>query len=500
MKKIASWLLVLCLLLSLAPAALADDPVEITIFMGSTRNMNEHTDKVRQWAIDNLGVDMNIIQTSGENFKQQLALYITGGDIPDVIWMEDFNLFRSYAEEGVFMDIGEEIKNYPNLMAYQSPEVAARMMVDGHQYGIASEDTEGMYVTALRKDWLDKLGLTMPTTLDELAEVFRAFTFKDPDGNGENDTYGYSSAFLWPFFGAFGVMPGYHTLNDEGKVLSNSISEEYRQSLAWLRDIYAEKVIDPEIFTMTTEQQYQKWVQGQMGVFTCWWSHPGNAVTRYGFVDLQPEGDVAYLTPPIGPNGKSGEIGLDPIIRSIGISYKATPEKVAAALKLLDSQASSVGWRTFMYGPEGNFFEMDHDKDMTTWTWQLEGKDKEGNVITDMEVYKLMHHPFIQNQSYMLTDSFYNILRRDAFEMATICELVRDMFVGISTPAYQEGYADLEAFTNEMKIKFIMGEASLETDWDAYVEQWLKNGGERVRQSQLEAYNAQNATSYEFAN
>lgn len=46
----------------------------------------------------------------------------------------------------------------------------------------------------IRQDWLENLGLEMPTSLDELYDVLYAFTYNDPDGNGVDDTYGITSA------------------------------------------------------------------------------------------------------------------------------------------------------------------------------------------------------------------------------------------------------------------------------------------------------------------
>ena len=39
----------------------------------------------------------------------------------------------------------------------------------------------------IRKDWVDKLGLAMPATTDELFEVLKAFQEQDANGNGEAD-------------------------------------------------------------------------------------------------------------------------------------------------------------------------------------------------------------------------------------------------------------------------------------------------------------------------
>lgn len=64
---------------------------------------------------------------------------------------------------------------------------------DGKMYGMTSARTplgvanHGMWI---RQDWLDNLGLDTPTTIDELNEVALAFTKNDPDGNGQDDTFG----------------------------------------------------------------------------------------------------------------------------------------------------------------------------------------------------------------------------------------------------------------------------------------------------------------------
>ena len=48
------------------------------------------------------------------------------------------------------------------------------------------------YALFIRTHWLDKLGLSVPKTWDEIKKVAHAFTFDDPDGNGKNNTYGFT--------------------------------------------------------------------------------------------------------------------------------------------------------------------------------------------------------------------------------------------------------------------------------------------------------------------
>ena len=62
----------------------------------------------------------------------------------------------------------------------------------------------------MRVDWLKNLGLEMPTDLDSLYDVLYAFTYDDPDGNGQQDTVGIvmpmAQYMQWDnLFGAFGI-------------------------------------------------------------------------------------------------------------------------------------------------------------------------------------------------------------------------------------------------------------------------------------------------------
>lgn len=78
---------------------------------------------------------------------------------------------------------------YPYLA--QANETTNRnISVDGRVYGVYRTRTLGREGVTIRKDWLDNLGLDIPKTIDDLGEVLRAFTEDDPDGNGEDDTYG----------------------------------------------------------------------------------------------------------------------------------------------------------------------------------------------------------------------------------------------------------------------------------------------------------------------
>ena len=498
-------LALLCMLAAVSAMAEGDDVIQLDVFYASTRPMNDATELTHQYIKDNLGIDINLIQGDSANFTQQLALYTSGGDMPDLVWC-DYNVWMDYAKQGAWADLTSYLSDeYTDLMSYVGDDWIY-MTVDGGIYGIPSElSVPSSHVTFIRNDWLNALGMEIPATLDEFTEVMRAFTTQDPDGNGQNDTYGLSGAgagYLSFLMGAFGASTERDNfLNEDGTVTTNAISDEYRAALSYLRDIYAEGLIDPEMFTCTYEQAQAKWGRGEMGIWSAWWSHGGNAYTRFDFGALQPDADVKAILPPVGEDGKSGNLYAAPFSSVIGVSYQCTEEELQAAIKYMDFQASPYGYRILQYGVEGEFFDWDEEQNLTTWYWGVnDNKSKSGAYeTTDMEVYKMLYHEDWQAQANLLLDTPASRLHSAGSDMRYLEPVREDIFCMYLTDAYVEYHSELDTYFTTNMLAFIMGEKDLETGWDAYVEEYLSMGGEEERQSQLAAYNEAHGTEYTFA-
>ena len=76
---------------------------------------------------------------------------------------------------------------------------------DSADPNIYKAERKGIFI---RKDWLENVGMEMPTTWEDLYNVAHAFTYDDPDGNGVKDTYGLTGdgmGTLRYFFSSTGV-------------------------------------------------------------------------------------------------------------------------------------------------------------------------------------------------------------------------------------------------------------------------------------------------------
>ncbi|HYH02630.1 MAG TPA: extracellular solute-binding protein [Bacillota bacterium] len=220
------------------------------------------------------GIELKIIQPVHNQYYEKLRLAFAAGDIPDVVEISESN-YVQFANEGALVDLGKYIRT-------SSLKKVARVLegakVNGKIYGIPREAPNGP-ITYIRQDWLNNLGLKVPTTWAEYYNVMKAFTQKDPDKNGKNDTFGVTAP------GPSGDVP--ITLADNyyrdfyqnasptfilrrGKWIDGFSQKEMKPALERLRKVYQEKLIDPEIFTNKTSTCREKFTSGKAGMFAYW--------------------------------------------------------------------------------------------------------------------------------------------------------------------------------------------------------------------------------------
>ncbi len=137
-------------------SALAEnsDVVAITAFISSNQADDEYNNLTKQYIIDNIGVDVTMIRGDFSNFNQQLALYISGGDIPTLVNTGSYSVWRDYALEGAWADLTPYLseEEYPNLYAYVGDNWSL-MTIDGKIYGIPQlTDHRTGHVVNIRQD------------------------------------------------------------------------------------------------------------------------------------------------------------------------------------------------------------------------------------------------------------------------------------------------------------------------------------------------------------
>ncbi|MGI5899691.1 MAG: extracellular solute-binding protein [Christensenellales bacterium] len=257
-----------------------------TIHIFGSRSVNSPEDRntmqlVQAWSeAVNVNFEWELVATGYADIK---SLKLASGDWPDVFMSVTNEEIIKYGNEGVFIPLQElQEQHCPLLMERygENPDLKAYMTApDGNIYTFPFYSIGpwgGMNrFMVINTTWLDNVGKSMPTTLAEFKDVLTAFLSEDANGNGDpNDEIPLSWAgslsgnhpmgwaFAPDFISASFQCPypynNDHMGYEDGKVLFIPASEEYRNWVRWMGELYAEGLLDPQGFTHGTDQYAAK--------------------------------------------------------------------------------------------------------------------------------------------------------------------------------------------------------------------------------------------------
>lgn len=423
-------------------------------------------------------VTLNHIAPPAANYDEKLTLILSGqeGELPDMAKIQNTQFVKlfDYADQGALLDLTDLLDKMPNVKE-QIPQAALDMCSkDGKLWAIPVFCSPNRMNTIIRQDWLDNLGLEVPTTLDEYHDVLKAFTFDDPDQNGQDDTYGMTGLgmeALDPYLGAFGVVgvsEGFF-YEDNGKLISQDVNPKAKEGLAVLRDWYAEGLIDPEFAIMKNETELNdKAMKNQYGLTYRWWTWEPKIEMELQKVD--PNVSFARIAPPIGPDGTSAVRGVGAVNGCVVILKNA--KNVDACLRLINYLHSENGMMTAYSGVEGVHWEKRDDGKYYT----LPQFDKDQGWIQWYAAFEC-EWPLLQVETPLVQS------RRDAFKWPVITNAAD----GYITDAKDKYFTDLKTLTTDAYIKIITGQKPLDY-FDEFVEEWYAKGGQEWTDQNNEIY------------
>ena len=259
--------------------------------------------------------------TDGDDYRTKVSMAISSGDLPDIMSVTHEELV-ALVENDLVEDLTDAYNNCASdLMKeiYDSYEGRSLEMAtfDGRLYAMPTTNISGgPEFLWLRKDWMDKLGLEEPKTLEDVEAIVTAFVEQDPGKNGvvktvgiplctteSNFLYGsYSSAYkMNNVFTMYGACPEQWIETAGGNVEYGSVQPEMKEGLAVLADWYQKGLIDKEFSTRKYSEVTSLITDGRCGsVFAGWWL----PYDLGGCYELNPDAEwVSYLLP-TSENGK----------------------------------------------------------------------------------------------------------------------------------------------------------------------------------------------------
>lgn len=207
------------------------------------------------------------------DYDQKLLAAIASGEKFDLLQISKEKM-STFVEQGILTPLtdqvnGSKVLSDSNVIpANEWEQVKTR---DGQIYGVFTK-YQGGTMPIVRKDWLDKLNLPEPATLDDYYNVLKAFTEQDPDGNGKKDTYGLSTAGMYElqgFFSAAGLKQRYVETPD-GKLDVPYSTDAAIPVYEWLNKLFEEGILDPNFTTNDTGKMRDLFLTDRVGMITYW--------------------------------------------------------------------------------------------------------------------------------------------------------------------------------------------------------------------------------------
>lgn len=455
----------------------------------------EEDDPIDQALSELAGLDLSVQWVPNSDYGAKTNTVLAGDDIPDVMVIQGKDqAFVQTAEAGGFWDLTEHLASgdYPNLVT-ENPEVQEASSVNGKVCGVYRARDVIRHSVIIRQDWLDNLGLALPETTDDLYEIARAFTEDDPDGNGEDDTYGMINP-AWSGLGngspydALEVWHGSGNLwrDEGGELVPAFTTPEWRQALEYERDLVSNGYVNPDYATMDPATWNEPFLNGEGGIIIDVQSRAAELSKL--FKEQDPEGFARYIGLAgqlEGPNGTyamptAGYSGFLAIPRS-GVQNEDQLEQVLAALNELNTTEAQ---NLMNHGIEGDNFTVEDgaavfDPAKQDFTDQVTGAWAQlGMNLAGYDAY-----PIKQASEF---DEALQQLRLE-LQAEDLANAVFNPAAAFVSPTYTTSGAQLDTIIADARIQYIAGQID-EAGLDAAIETWRSSGGDDVTQEINDLY------------
>ncbi|MBP1988656.1 extracellular solute-binding protein [Paenibacillus eucommiae] len=482
---------------------------EIKFDAGETMDKNAVYDAYEK----ELGVAVkNLWVADGAQYEQKLKMSIASNDIPDFMVVSSTQL-QQLIEADMIMDISSVYDKTATdaTKAFLTKDGGNQMnsaKFGGKLMAIPATDSpfNGSTYLWVRKDWLKQLNLPEPKTMQDVIKISEAFTEQDPGGTGKS--FGltltkelWSPAYgLTGFFNGYKAYPGQWIKNSDGKLVYGSIQPEMKTALKQLQDMFNAGQIDPEFGVKDAAKENELIAGNKLGMaYGAFWlsSYPlAEAAVKDGKLVQDWE---AY--PIVSIDAQPAKTQVASAAGSYWVISKdcKNPEAVIQILNkwIQIMEAPSDADKVYSFGNSledkgQNYWMLNpvlvYSQDQNVQAGELLPKAieaKDPSLLGD-NADRLGRYDHVQK--YVSGDAsmwFDWAISKPGGTFAIMNQYLKedryhfDAFYGAQTPTMTEKNAVLQTKMDEIFMKIIMNQVSVD-EFDKFVQEWQNLGGETI--------------------
>jgi putative aldouronate transport system substrate-binding protein len=342
----------------------------------------------------------------------------------------------------------------------------------------------------VRKDWLDELGLSVPTTIDEWTTMLTAFK----DKKGATAALSYLKGYIdqGAFSGPFGVKQGLYLNN--GKVKYGQMEAGYKDYLTLLRKWYSEGLLDKNIASVDQKALDSNITSNKTGATV---NNTGGGIGRWiPLLAKDPKAKLVAAPYPTLKKGETPEFGQKDLpFNGAQFSITTACKNVEIATRFLDYGYSKEGELLYNFGIEGVSYKMENGYPKYTDLIMNNPDKLSPSVIMTKYIRGNYNGPMVQRKEYM---EQYAAMpeQKDSINIWMKTNVSNHLMPKATlTPEESAEAANIisqvNTYNDEMFMKFVMGVEPIE-NFDKYVAQLKKLGIDKyvqLQQAAVDRYN-----------
>lgn len=507
-----------------------------------------------QWLEEKSQVNINWIGIINSSWNERKSVAMASGELADIYigfpWTTD-EIVEYGMNQEYFLPLNSYIEQYGDEITYIFDYMADADMEqtatcpDGNIYALPKMGEAGKdmlsrttYGMAVNTEWLDKLGLEVPETMDELYEVLTAFKNEDPDGDGQQNelplSAEYNAEFRSLMLGAYGfVTPGttagesnlqLGVSGDSGSVALKKADDgsmkpvyipldpDYKEYLTMMNKFYTEGLLDPEFFTIESVDRAAKNMEGKTGAIV-----GSLEVTLGNNPDLFKNYQCFLVTDEKGKPPVTYQVPMVGIGQAVVTSACEYPDVAVRLLNAFyDPTTMIYNWNGPEISDEDNYndlakdmgvgFEVAYDEDGTFKTYTYPNMDK-NKYATDGEYLGALVRSGAAGN--FINGIYARVIKYNADPKKVDLETPMGWFRASqqenNLPYIERGFplvyfdsqtatrakelkTQLEDYIYQMEAQFINGSKSIEKDYDGFINELKNLGADEFLQLYTDAY------------
>ncbi|WP_284644539.1 extracellular solute-binding protein [Paenibacillus silviterrae] len=454
------------------------------------------------------GVQVNFTHPPQGQDREQFNLMVASNELPDLIETNWFNNgvypggSQKALNDKVILPLNDIIKKHaPNLnkLLTEDKDLAKMLQTDDGKYFvfpmIRNSFSQVYRGPMIRKDWLDELGLQVPTTIQEWETVLKAF--KEKKGATAPLSIVYSNTggmdINDAFIGAYKTSGGFY-VGDDGKVKYGPADKQYKDAITLFRKWYTEGLLDKDFAVTDVKANNNKILSAQSGS-TVYLLSGGIQSYTDAMKPKDPKFNMVGTPYPTLNKGETPFIGqydfkVEP---SRGVAISANMKNPEIAAQWLDYAYSKEGNELFNFGIPNESYASNNGT--ISFTDKV-NKDPKYTTVQMLSQYTRQNGPFMIDERYSKLILKYPS-QEEAVKLWSATDAKKHTLPPFITPTDSESKelakltTAIKSYKEEMQLKFIMGKEPME-NYDKFVAQLNQLGLPKVieiYQAALDRYN-----------